>query len=175
MERIVIRARAPQVLAILGLCGFSVAGLIIVAHPGADPRLVSRLTAGGVISVVLWVLWQLGIEPRIVLDSGQIAVHYPFLVRRVGSAQVERVTVERGDLTLRTIAGKKIKPPAYRASILGALSGNRAARAAQREIEHYLTQNGPLTSAELYNTPVLRPWVLIIPLVVLEGEALLAK
>lgn len=174
MEKRVIRAAAPLLLGVLSLCAFSIVGLVAVTHPGADPRLVSRLTAGGVCSVFLWLFWHLGIETRIVLDGGEVAVHYPFFVRRVGTAQVARVRIEGGDLTIRTVDGRKIKPPAYRASVLGALRGNRGSRAVQAEIEQYLVQGGPRAAAELHTALVLRPWVLIIPLVVLGSEAYLS-
>lgn len=160
MEKTIIRARAPQVLGIVGLCVFSIVGLA-VAHPGADPRLASRLTAGGVISVMLWLLWQLGIETRIVLDNGEIAVYYPFLVRRVGSAHVTWVSVEKGDLTICTAVGKRIKPPAYRVSVLGALRGNRGSRAVQHEIEQYIAYDGSRSGSELRTFLNLRLWVLI--------------
>lgn len=175
MGKTIIRARAPYVLATLGLCGFSIAGLIIVAHPGADPRLVSRLAAGCAVSIVLWLLWQLGIEPRIVLDDGEIAVYYPFLVRRVGVDHVAQVAVEAGDLTIRTATGSKIKPPAYRASVLSALAGHRGARAAQREIERHLAHGGPRASTGPRTCARLQLWVLIGPLAVLSCEAFLAR
>jgi hypothetical protein len=175
LEKKVIRARGPHILALLAVCGFTVAGLVVVAHPGADPRLVSRLTAGGVISVFVWLFWQLGVETRIVLEDGEIVVHYPFLIRRVGSANVARVGVEGGDLTIRTTDGGKLKPPIFRASILGAASGHRGAKAAQREIEHYIVQGGPRADVAPHTSPRLQLWVLVVPLIILWVEALLTS
>ena len=175
MRKQVIRVRGLYVLALLAVAGFFVAGLVVVAHPGADPSLGSRLTAGGAVSVFIWLCWQLGVEPRIVLDEGEIVVYYPFLVRRVGSTSVARVGLEGGDLTIRTTAGTKLKPPIFRASVLGALSGHRGAKAAQREIEHHIDRSGPRADVAQQISSRLQLFALAIPLAVLWAEAFLTS
>jgi hypothetical protein len=173
----VIAPRGLRVLGALCIVGFAVAGPVVVAHPGIDQRLGSRLMAATVISTVIWLLWNLALEPRIVLGGGIVAVHYPYFRRDIPAGQVTDVQVKEGDLVILTADGGKAKPPTLRASVVGALSGNGGARSARGQILDYVHQvreNGNRSKPRRVMIIVkLQLWVLIIPLTVLFTEAFL--
>ncbi|MGW5350131.1 hypothetical protein ACWERV_06350 [Streptomyces sp. NPDC004031] len=172
----VIAPRGLRILGILGIAAFSVIGLVVVAHPGVDASLKGRLVAGSAMSVTIWLLWNLALAPRITLEPGVVAVHYPGMVRRIPAATIVDVRVERGDLVIRTADGRTAKPPTLRASVAGAATGNRGARSVRHQIlDHAHPASTTTADSPTHTQTLLRPRlpVLLVPLAVLWTEAFL--
>ncbi|WP_188281085.1 hypothetical protein [Streptomyces sp. CBMA29] len=171
-----IAPRFLRALGTLGIVTFAVIGPVVVAHPGVDTSLKGRLVAGVAVSITIWVLWNISIGPRIVLDKGVVAVHYPLMVRNIPAGTIADVRVEHGDLVIRTSDGRKTKPPTLLASAAGAMSGHRGARSVRQQILDYVGETGAAPdepAPKRRNFISLHLLALLIPLAVLWTEAFL--
>lgn len=173
----VIAPRFLRIPGTLGIVTFSVIGLVVVVHPGVDSSLKGRLIAGAAAAITIWIMWNLAIGPRIVLDRGVVVVHYPLMVRRIPAGSITDVRVEHGDLVIRTADGRKTKPPTLLTSAAGAMHGHRGARSVRHQILDHVHETG---TAEGEQTSQRRNFVslhlsaLFVPLLVLWAEAFLA-
>jgi hypothetical protein len=172
----VIARRGLRILGTLAIVTFSVVGLVTMVHPGVDRSLKGRLIAGAAVSIGIWLFWNLSIGPRVVLDEGVVAVHYPGMVRKIPVGSIVDVRIERGDLVIRTADGRKTKPPTLRASAFVGTGEHRGVRTVRQQILDHVHEAGTGTGEAAPRTRnLLRPHLLalVIPLTVLWAEAFL--